>query len=127
MDFAVRRTGKLNKISYNSLTNYFHTIQIASHAAGGFSHSGRSLMTLAVSDYVEVANALCELSTLDTLGNCDSFNINKKDETRRQLGASSRQAGNYSRLASQEIFNLDPMTKSAEKKSSKLSTLAFTR
>ena len=35
MDFAVRRTGKLNKISYNSLTNYFHTIQTALHAAGG--------------------------------------------------------------------------------------------
>ena len=102
MDFAVWRTGKLNKISYNSLTNYFHTIQTALHAAGGFSHSGRSLMTLAVSDYVEVANALCELSTLDTLGNCDSFNINKKDETRRQFGASSRQAGNYSRLVSQD-------------------------
>ena len=42
-------------------------------------------MTLAVNDYVEIANALCELSTLDTLGNCDSFNINKKDETRRQF------------------------------------------
>ena len=52
-------------------------------------------MTLAVNDYVEIANALCELSTLDTLGNCDS--LNKKDETRRQFGASSRQAGNYSR------------------------------
>ena len=26
MDFAVRRTGKPNKISFNSLTNYFHTI-----------------------------------------------------------------------------------------------------
>ena len=59
-------------------------------------------MTLAVNDYVEIANALCELSTLDTLGNCDSFNINKKDETRRQFGASSRQAGNYSRLVSQD-------------------------
>ena len=92
-DFAVQ----LNKISFNSLTNYFHTIQTALRAAGGFSYSGRSLMTLAVSAYVEVANALCELSTLDTLGNCDSFNINKKDETRRQFGASSRQAGNYSR------------------------------
>ena len=41
-------------------------------------------MTLAVNDYVEIANALCELSTLDTLGNCDS--LNKKDETRRQFG-----------------------------------------
>ena len=85
MDFAVRRTGKLNKISYNSLTNYFHTIQTALHAAGGFSHSGRSLMTLAVSAYVEVANALRKLSTLDTPGNGDSFNIDKRDETRRQL------------------------------------------
>ena len=86
MDFAVRRTGKLNKISYNSLTNYFHTIQTALHAAGGFSHSGRSLMTLAVSAYVEVANALHELSILDTPGISDSFNIDKRDETRRQLG-----------------------------------------
>ena len=94
MDFAVRRTGKLNKISYNSLTNYFHTIQTALHAAGSFSHSGRSLKTSAENDYVEVANALFALSILDTLGNCDSF---KKDETRRQFGASSRQAGNYSR------------------------------
>ena len=59
-------------------------------------------MTLAVSAYVEVANTLRELSILDTPGNCDSFNINKKDETRRQLGASSRQAGNYSRLVSQD-------------------------
>ena len=71
----------------------------ALRAAGGFSYSRRSLMTLAVNDYVEIANALCELSTLDTLGNCDSF---KKDETRRQFGASSRQAGNYSRLVSQD-------------------------
>ena len=44
-------------------------------------YSRRSLMTLAVNDYVEVANAFCELSTLDTLGNCDSFN-----ETRKQSG-----------------------------------------
>ena len=41
-------------------------------------------MTLAVNDYVEIANPFCELSTLDTLGNCDS--LNKKDETRRQFG-----------------------------------------
>ena len=56
----------------------------ALRAAGGFGHSGRSLMTSAVNDYVEVANALFALSTLDTLGNCDS--LNKKDETRRQFG-----------------------------------------
>ena len=56
-------------------------------------YSRRSLMTLAVNDYVEIANAFCELSTLDTLGNCDSFIINKKDETRKQFGASSDRQG----------------------------------
>ena len=57
-------------------------------------------MTLAVNDYVEIANAFCELLILNTRGNYDS--LNKKDETRRQFGASSRQAGNYSRLVSQD-------------------------
>ena len=85
-------------------------------------------MTLAVNDYVEIANAFCELSTLD------SFNINKKDETRRQFGASSRQAGNYSRLVSQDkskwilaiTYNcLKSLLFSQQ--SSKLLTLAFTR
>ena len=89
-------------------------------------------MTLAVNDYVEIANAFCELSTLDTLGNCDS--LNKKDETRGQLGASSRQAGNYSRLVSQDkskwilaiTYNcLKSLLFSQQ--SSKLLTLAFTR
>ena len=42
-------------------------------------------MTLAVSAYVEVANTLRELSILDTPGNCDSFNTDKRDEIRRQL------------------------------------------
>ena len=87
----IRKTSAMDFAELNAL-----------RAAGGFGHSGRSLMTSAVNDYVEVANALFALSTLDTLGNCDSFNINKKDETRKQFGANSRQAGNYSRLVSQD-------------------------
>ena len=57
-----------------------------SHAAGGsFNHPARTLMTLSVASYVEVTNTLRELSILDTSGNRNGFNADKRDDILRQL------------------------------------------
>ena len=42
-------------------------------------------MTLSIASYVEVANTLRELSILDTSGNRNGFNADKRDDILRQL------------------------------------------
>ena len=82
MDFAVWRTGKQNEVRYDMI----FLIQIVSHAAGGsFNLPARTLMTLSLASYVEVANTLGELSILDTSGNRDGFTNERRDDILRQL------------------------------------------
>ena len=60
--------------------------KIATHAGGGsFNLPARTLMTLSLSAYVDVAGILREMSLLDVSDNRHGYTANRKDEVLRQL------------------------------------------
>ena len=61
-------------------------VKIAAHAGGGsFNLPARTLMTLALNAYVDVAGTLRELSLLDVSDNRHGFTQNRRDELLKQL------------------------------------------
>ena len=60
--------------------------KIATHAGGGsFNLPARTLMTLALNAYVDVAGTLRELSLLDVSDNRHGYTANRRDELLKQL------------------------------------------
>ena len=60
--------------------------KIATHAGGGtFNLPARTLMTLSLSAYVDVAGTLREMSLLDVSDNRRGYTANRRDEVLKQL------------------------------------------
>ena len=60
--------------------------KIATHAGGGsFNLPARTLMTLSLSAYVDVAGILREMSLLDVSDNRHGYTANRRDEVLKQL------------------------------------------
>ena len=70
----------------NTFTRLILYDKIATHAGGGsFNLPARTLMTLSLSAYVDVAGTLRELSLLDVSDNRHGFTANRRDEVLKQL------------------------------------------
>ena len=87
-DYAVWRTSKQNEVRFSD--NIFIKLmlydKIATHAGGGsFNLPARTLMTLSLSAYVDVAGTLRELSLLDVSDNRHGYTANRRDEVLKQL------------------------------------------
>ena len=60
--------------------------KIATHAGGGsFNLPARTLMTMSLSAYVDVAGTLREMSLLDVSDNRRGYTANRRDEVLKQL------------------------------------------